>query len=87
MLPEGGVIRQCPVFSAGQSVGSHMHQVGHLSIVLRGRVRYTWIDGVVTRDEDFGAPAYVWVPALRPHDFTALEDDTEVWCVFFGEDR
>lgn len=86
-LPEGGVIRQCPVFAAGARVGSHHHQVGHLSILLRGRVRYEWIDGLTVTTEEYTAPAHVWVPAFRPHDFIALDDDTEVWCVFFGEDR
>lgn len=61
----------------------HTHNFDHTTIVFRGAVHVeaTTPDGrqIVA---DFRAPAHFLVKADVLHKITALEDDSEAWCVY-----
>jgi len=84
----------------GDVMGCHTHNFDHTTIIFKGSVEmeYENEDGeVITRivsapKSGKGEPTergegYVLVPATMEHGMTALEDDTEVWCVFAHRDE
>jgi hypothetical protein len=80
-------IRPNRLARAGDKTAGHAHNFDHVSIVFRGRVhvRATLPDGrVIERDFGMDDPngRHFLVKADVLHEITALEDDTEYWCVY-----
>lgn len=67
----------------GLSIDGHTHNFDHTTIVFRGAVNVivTKPDGTIIV-KDFVAPSHFLVEADAKHQITALEDDTEFWCVY-----
>lgn len=67
----------------GQMVHGHTHNFDHTTIFFKGafRVKATRPDGSVI-ERDFAAPAHCLILADVKHEITALEPDSEFWCVY-----
>lgn len=76
-------IRPMKFEKAGDKRDGHEHNFDHTTIVFRGSVHVTarTPDGSVI-ERDFKAPAHFLVKADVHHEITALQDDTEAWCVY-----
>ncbi len=81
-------IRPSGVLAKGAVTGGHKHNFDHTTIVFKGsvHVKATLPDGSVI-ERDFGAVGHpngrhFLVKAEVSHEITALEDDTEYWCVY-----
>ena len=80
-------IRPMKLEKVGDRCGGHTHNFAHTSIVFTGAVHVsaTTPDGRVI-ERDFKAPSHFLVKADVLHDIVALEDRTEVWCVYSHRD-
>lgn len=80
-------IRSNPLAKAGDKVEGHTHNFDHTTIFFRGRfeVRATLPDGQMVVRE-FTAPDHCLIRAEVTHEITALEDDSEFWCVYAHRD-
>lgn len=76
-------IRPVVLARVGDVTDGHTHNFDHTTIVFRGGVRVvaTTPDGRAL-DREFRAPASFLVLRDVEHRITALEDDTEYWCVY-----
>lgn len=76
-------IRPNPLPKAGDKVDGHTHNFDHTTIVFRGavHVKATLPNGTII-ERDFHAPAHCLIRADVMHEITALEDNTEFWCVY-----
>lgn len=76
-------IRPMYLREAGAVVQGHTHNFDHTTIVFTGAVRVvaTLPDGR-TVTQDFHAPAHMLIKKDVTHEITALEDHTQVWCVY-----
>lgn len=76
-------IRPNTLAKAGESVGGHMHNFDHTTIVFSGslRVNATLPDGTVI-EREFTAPSHFLVKRDVLHAITALEDHTVYWCIY-----
>lgn len=76
-------IRPNPLPNKGDIVTGHKHNFDHTTIVFKGSVHVKGVlpNGTVI-EQDFVAPSYFLVKAEVEHEITALEDNTEFWCVY-----
>lgn len=67
----------------GQCVHGHTHNFDHTTIFFKGSffVRAKLVDGSVV-ERTFTAPAHCLIKADVEHEITALEDNSEFWCVY-----
>ena len=91
-------IRKMRFKAAGDIMAGHKHCFDHTTIVFSGSVHISAIlpDGTKI-DRDVFAPSrdnfpadgegYVCIKADVEHEITALEDNTEAWCVFAHRDK
>ena len=68
---------------AGQEIQGHTHNFDHTTIVFTGavHVRGECPDGRII-EQDFHAPDSFLVKKDVKHTITAIEDNTEYWCVY-----
>ena len=66
----------------GHVIEGHKHNFDHTTIVFTGavKVRAKVQSGEIERE--FRAPTHFLVRAGVEHEYTALEDGTEYWCVY-----
>lgn len=71
----------------GDLVDGHCHNFDHTTIVFTGsvHVKAKKPDGAIV-EKDFAAPSHFLVEAGTEHEITALEDNTEFWCVYSHRD-
>jgi quercetin dioxygenase-like cupin family protein len=69
------------VFSVGEGLPIHVHDVDHLTIVSSGRIRASSGSRTIERSP-FDAP--ILFKANNHHEIVALEDDTVILNVFLG---
>lgn len=85
-----GIVRRKHRFAkAGQKIDYHRHyEFDHITCVFHGRARIEWdaFEGGRAFRGEFPAGHEVVVPKGANHKITALEDRTEVWCVFAARD-
>jgi quercetin dioxygenase-like cupin family protein len=71
----------------GDTMDGHAHHFNHVTLLTRGIVDVRWRDADrVWQSRRYSAPAFIHVPAHIEHLFTAVEADTEAWCVFAVRD-
>ena len=87
-------VRKMYFLKAGDVMDGHCHNFDHTTMIFKGsvRVRYTkngeQLERIVSAPKPGrGKPTergegYFIVPKDIEHEITALEDDTEAWCVF-----
>ncbi len=80
-------IRPNPLEKKGDVVEGHKHNFDHTTIVFKGSVHVKAVkpDGTI-KEKDFVAPSHFLVKADTEHEITALEDNTEFWCVYSHRD-
>lgn len=70
----------------GGACEGHRHDFGHSTFIMSGVVLVTLIDHDDNRtDQEFRAPAEVFIPAGVIHRVQALSLTAEFWCVFSDE--
>lgn len=76
-------IRPNTLAKKGDGVNGHAHNFDHTTIVFRGsiHVKAKLPNGQII-ERDFDSPSHFLVKADVHHQITALEDDTEFWCVY-----
>ena len=76
-------IRKNQRMKTGDVVAGHTHNFDHTTIVFSGAVHVKAVspDGRVI-EKDFFAPTHFLVKAEVRHEITALQDNTEFWCVY-----
>lgn len=81
-------IRPNLMAKAGDMVEGHDHTFDHTTIVFRGSflLRKKDADGVILDERTLTAPCSVLVLKDVWHEFTALEDHSEFWCVYAHRD-
>lgn len=64
--------------------GGHVHYFDHVSMLHKGSVRVdvTNPETGEKRTKDFKAPTFIVIRKDHTHKITALEDDTQYYCVF-----
>ncbi len=68
---------------AGAVMHGHSHHFDHVTLLSQGQVDMTWRDAEgASQRRRYSAPALIHTAAEVFHDFTALEDETEAWCIF-----
>lgn len=72
-------VRQNILEKAGQACEGHKHAFDHVSLLTSGAVEVE-IEGYPARQ--FKAPTFVIIRKEHEHKFTALEDNTNWYCVF-----
>jgi hypothetical protein len=72
-------VRQNILEKAGQACEGHRHSFDHVSLLTSGAVEVE-IQGHPARQ--FKAPTFVIIRKEHEHKFTALEDNTNWYCVF-----
>lgn len=67
----------------GQLVDGHTHNFDHTTIFFKGsfHVKAKLPNGTII-ERDFTAPAHCLILADVEHEITALEDNSEFWCVY-----
>jgi hypothetical protein len=78
-------VRSHVLTNAGDSNGSgHLHTFDHVTMLHKGRVRVDVTDPETNeqRSKEFTAPTFIVVRKNLKHKFTALEDNTQYYCVF-----
>ncbi len=73
-------MRRVAFLAAGDVLPGHDHGRDHMSLVTRGRVRV--VCPMLGTDRVLGAGDHIEVPARSRHELTALEPDSESWCIF-----
>ncbi len=72
----------------GQQFKGDVHNFDHATLVMAGAVhcRFTRKDGSLIYEGDYGRGytngPYITIKAEVVHDFTSIEDNTEIWCVY-----
>ena len=80
-------IRKSVIDKAGGVIPGHTHMFDHTTIVFRGSVHVrARLPGGEIIERDFVAPTHFLVKKDVEHEITALEDDTEFWCVYSHRD-
>lgn len=76
-------IRKSWIDKKGGFIPGHKHNFDHTTIVFRGsiHVKATLPDGSII-ERDFVAPSHFLVKKDVTHLITALEDDSEFWCIY-----
>lgn len=73
-------VRQNLLEKAGDSNGGgHKHKFDHVSLLTQGKVSVE-IEGYPAKE--FTAPTFIVIRKEHNHKFTALEDNTNWYCVF-----
>lgn len=72
-------VRQNLLEKAGDEAGGHAHYHDHITLLTSGSVEVT-IEGHEPRT--FHAPTFIVIRKEHRHSFTALEDNTNWYCVF-----
>ena len=62
---------------AGDSLTGHQHAFDHLSLLAHGAIRAE----VDTESKEFTAPCFIFIEHGKVHRFTALKDETELYCI------
>ncbi len=76
-------IRPNRLEKAGQKVEGHKHNFDHTTIFFRGSFRVKKISADGTEQErEFEAGTHCLIQAGVVHEITALEDDSEFWCIY-----
>lgn len=75
-------IRKVHLHNKGDIVQGHTHNFDHNTIIFKGAVTVKRGNTV----EDFVAPAHLFIDKNIEHEFTALEDGVELWCVYSHRD-
>lgn len=80
-------IRPNQLKRVGDKIDGHKHNFDHTTIFFRGRfnVKAKLPDGRVI-EREFAAPSHCLIKADVEHEITALEDDSEFWCVYSHRD-
>lgn len=68
--------------TAGKSVGAHVHKFDHVTFVMKGRASVE-VDG---KKFELSSGKAMNIPAGAKHSMRAIEDNTEVFCVFAATD-
>lgn len=76
-------IRANKLEKAGDVTNGHTHNFDHTTIVFKGgiHVKAELPNGKVI-ERDFYAPSHCLIKAEVKHTITALQDNTEYWCVY-----
>lgn len=76
-------IRPVKLAKAGDTIDGHEHEFDHTTFVWKGRVHIhaTCKEGC-NKEGEFAVPSAVLIKKEWRHTITALEDDTEFWCVY-----
>jgi hypothetical protein len=72
-------VRQNVLDKAGDSFGGHTHHFDHVSLLTKGKVRIE-VEG--HPDKEFTAPTFIVINKDHKHNFVALVDDVNWYCVF-----
>lgn len=72
-------VRQNVLTNAGDSFGGHKHHFDHVSLLTKGSVE-VHVQG--HEPKVFKAPTFIVISKDKEHNFIALEDDTNWYCVF-----
>lgn len=72
-------VRQNILEKAGQACDGHKHSFDHVSLLTSGAVEVE-IEGHPARQ--FKAPTFIIIRKEHEHKFTAIEDNTNWYCVF-----
>lgn len=72
-------VRQNVIPKEGNSFGGHKHHFDHVSLLTKGKVRVE-VEGHPPKE--FTAPTFIIIRKEHNHNFVALEDDTNWYCVF-----
>jgi hypothetical protein len=72
-------VRQNVLQKAGERFGGHKHEFDHVSLLTKGRVMVE-VEGY--EPKEFTAPTFIIIKKEYAHDFVALEDDVNWYCVF-----
>jgi len=72
-------VRQNVLSKAGDTFGGHKHHFDHVSLLTKGSVTVK-VDG--SDPKNFTAPTFIIIRKEHEHEFIALEDDTNWYCVF-----
>ena len=75
---DGVFIKQIMLAKAGYTVPGHAHTYDHTSMLASGKVRMWRNDQLVG---DFEAPTGIKIEAHCRHQFTALTDNTILYCI------
>jgi quercetin dioxygenase-like cupin family protein len=72
-------VRQNVLPKAGDTFGGHKHHFDHVSLLTKGKVKVE-VEGHPAKE--FKAPTFIVIKKEHNHNFIALEDDTNWYCVF-----
>lgn len=72
-------VRQNVLSKAGDTFGGHKHHFDHVSLLTKGKVKVK-VEG--HPEKEFTAPTFIIIKKEHNHEFIALEDDTNWYCVF-----
>jgi len=72
-------VRQNLMNKAGDGVENHTHKFDHVSLLTTGKVLVE-VEGYPSKE--FTAPTFIVIRKEHKHRFTALEDNTNWYCVF-----
>ena len=64
---------------AGDTMHGHSHNFNHVTLVSHGAITVWRRD---QEDRTYTAPAFIEIPSEVTHEFTAMVDNTECWCIF-----
>ncbi len=83
----GNIFIRPHTMAAGEVIEGHKHHFDHTTIVFTGsaRVKATLPDGTVL-ERTFEAPSHFLVLAGVEHEIAALDDHTQLWCVYSHRD-
>jgi len=71
-------IKQTVLEKIGDYAPGHKHNFDHVSLITKGKVQVE-VEGNI---KEFVAPTFVVIRKEYEHVFTALEDDTQFYCIF-----
>lgn len=72
-------VRQNVLHKNGDSFPGHAHNFDHVSLLTKGSVE---VEIAGFPPKKFTAPTFIIIKKEYEHKFTALEDDTNWYCVF-----
>jgi hypothetical protein len=72
-------VRQNVLNKAGDTFGGHKHEFDHVSLLTKGKV-VVEVEGYPSKE--FEAPTFIIIKKEHNHNFTALTDDVNWYCVF-----
>ena len=72
-------VRQNTLEKTGERFGGHKHEFDHVSLLTKGSVRVE-VEGY--EPKEFTAPTFIVIKKEHSHDFVALENDVNWYCVF-----